>query len=150
MVQTLCLSTLDPEAAADAAQEAFLQLYLQWDRVSEYDNPLGWVYQVALNRSVDHRRRASRWLRLWERQAMDTAQSMDAAQMGVGAWESQGDFLQAMKSLPKRQRQAVALHYVAGFSQQEAAEAMDISEGALKSHLFRARETLRKKLEVGS
>ena len=56
LVKTLCLTTLDREAAADAAQEAFLQLHLQWDRVSAYEDPVGWVYRVALNRCRDHRR----------------------------------------------------------------------------------------------
>ncbi len=143
LVQTLCLTTLDREAAADAAQEAFLQLHLNWDRVSRYGNPAGWVYRVALNRSRDYRRWTLRRFRLSQRQARGATGGQDVS------WDPQPDFVRAVKELPDRQRQAAALHYVAGFSQKETAEAMNLSEGAVKSHLFRARETLRRKLEVG-
>lgn len=65
-------------------------------------------------------------------------------------WEPERGFFEALKGLPDRQRQAAALHYVAGFSQRETADAMGLSEGAVKSHLYRAREELRRKLEVAS
>ncbi len=142
LVQTLCFTTLDREEAADAAQEAFIQLYLDWDRVSRYENPVGWVYRVALNRSRDYRRRSRRLRRLWENNPAVMASAADIV------WEPDRAFIQALKGLPDRQRQAVSLHYVAGFSQKETADTMGLSEGTVKSHLYRAREELRKTLEV--
>jgi RNA polymerase sigma factor (sigma-70 family) len=151
LVQTLCFTTLDAEAAADAAQEAFLQLHLHWDRVSGYDNASAWLYRVALNRARDQRRRSLRFLRFWEGQAEGyRATEAEAAASREVVWEPEPGFLEALKTLPDRQRQATALHYVAGFSQKETAEVLGLSEGAVKSHLFRAREALRKKLEVQS
>jgi RNA polymerase sigma factor (sigma-70 family) len=144
LVQTLCLTTLDRETAADAAQEAFLQLHLDWERVSHYENRVGWIYRVALNRCRDYRRRSLRVFRFWQTQPRTVAEAEDIV------WEPEWDFLEALKELPDRQRQAAALHYVAGFSQQETAQAMGVSEGTVKSHLFRARETLRMKLKVES
>ena len=144
LVQTLCLTTLDPETAADAAQEAFFQLHLDWDRVSHYENPVGWIYRVALNRSRDYRRRS---LRLFKFRQSHGWMAPAAEEI---VWEPERGFLETLKELPERQRQAAALHYVAGFSQQETAQAMGLSEGAVKSHLFRARETLRMKLKVES
>ncbi len=35
------------DAAADAVQDAFVQLCLHWDRVTEYDDPAAWVRRVA-------------------------------------------------------------------------------------------------------
>jgi RNA polymerase sigma-70 factor (sigma-E family) len=144
LVQTLCLTTLDRETAADVAQEAFLRLHLEWERVSHYENRVGWVYRVAINRSRDYRRRSLRLLRLGQ------SQPRTAIEPEGIVWKPERGFFQALKELPDRQRQAVALHYVAGFSQKETAEAMGLSEGAVKSHLFRARETLRRKLGVES
>lgn len=144
VVQVLCLTTLDRETAADAAQEAFLQLHLDWERVSQYGNPAGWIYRVALNRSRDYRRRAVKTLKFRQSQAGDATDPQEVV------WEPQLSFLEALKALPERQRQAAALHYVAGFSQKETAEAMGLSEGTVKSHLFRARDTLRRKIEVES
>jgi RNA polymerase sigma-70 factor (ECF subfamily) len=48
--------------------------------------------------------------------------------------------------LPRRQRQAVVLHYVGELSMNEIGEAMGRSTGAVKSHLHRARETLGRRL----
>jgi RNA polymerase sigma factor (sigma-70 family) len=146
LVQTLCFTTLDREAAADAAQEAFLQLHLQWERVSHYDNVLGFVYRTGLNRSRDYRRRSLRSLRF--RQAETRIASAAPREAEEVTWEPDRGLMDALKGLPDRQRQAAALHYVAGLSEKETAEAMGLSEGTVKSHLFRAREALRKKLEV--
>jgi RNA polymerase sigma factor (sigma-70 family) len=142
LVKTLCLITLDRETAADAAQEAFLQLHLHWDRVSVYEDPIGWVYRVALNRCRDYRRQLVRLARLWERQASELAIGQDVS------WYPEHEFVEALRELPRRQREAAAFHYIAGFSLNETAQAMGLSEGAVKSHLFRARETLQAKLEV--
>jgi RNA polymerase sigma factor (sigma-70 family) len=142
LVKTLCLIALDRETAADAAQEAFLQLHLHWDRVSAYEDPVGWVYRVALNRCRDYRRQLIRLARLRERQVSEMTRGQDVQ------WYPEREFVEALRELPRRRREAAALHYIAGFSQKETAQAMGLSEGAIKSHLFRARETLQAKLEV--
>jgi len=142
LVKTLCLTTLDRETAADAAQEAFLQLYLHWDRVSTYEDPVGWVYRVAINRSRDYRRHLVRIARLWETHANEMAPGQDVS------WYPEREFVEALRELPRRRREAAALHYIAGFSERETAQTMGLSEGAIKSHLFRARETLQAKLRM--
>lgn len=142
LVKTLCMTTLDRETAADAAQEAFLQLHLHWNRVSAYEDPVGWVYRVALNRCRDHRRRLARVSRLWGRQVSEVTRSVDVS------WYPEYEFVEALKELPRRRREAAAFHYIAGFSEKETAQAMGLSEGAVKSHLFRARKALQAKLEV--
>lgn len=53
-----------------------------------------------------------------------------------------------MRSLPERQRQAVVLHYLVDSPLVAVADAMGISEGAVKAHLFKARAALRGRLEV--
>jgi RNA polymerase sigma factor (sigma-70 family) len=65
-----------------------------------------------------------------------------------GQWSPETDFVAIFQPLPKRQRTAVALHYLAGFSTSEIAQTMGISQGAVGSHLHKARESLRKVLEA--
>lgn len=144
LVKTLCFVTLDPEVAADVAQDAFFQLHLKWDHIAQYDDPVGWVYRVAINRCKDNRRRLARVGHLLERLS-GQQQRRDEVN-----WYPERAFMEALKGLPERQRVAAALHYVAGLSQQETATAMHISEGAVKSHLSRARDKLQNKLEVES
>jgi len=143
LVRSLSFVALDRDLAADAAQEAFFQLYLKWDRISQYDDPIGWVYRVAINRCKDHRRALARAARLvqWVAGPVDR---------DGPSWTPEIEFKDALRRLPSRQRTAAALHYVAGLSVEQVAAAMGISEGAVKSHLFRARESLRAQLGAGS
>ncbi len=51
--------------------------------------------------------------------------------------------LAALFRLPRRQRDAVALRYLADMSEVEVADAMSISQGSVKTHLHRALRSLR-------
>jgi RNA polymerase sigma factor (sigma-70 family) len=136
--------TLDRELAEDAAQEAFLQLYLHWGEVPGMRDPAAWLYRVGMNRCKNYRRALGRAARLIDR----LGQSVDDDPCSLGQWSPETDFVAIFRLLPKRQRTAIALHYLAGFSTSEIAQTMGISEGAVGSHLHKARESLRKILEA--
>jgi RNA polymerase sigma-70 factor, ECF subfamily len=142
LVRSLALITLDRGLAEDAAQEAFLQLYLHWREVPGMSNPEGWLYRVGMNRCKNYRRALSRAARLVERLGLSADPAAELT------WSPEPDFLSIFRHLPKRQRAAVALRYLADFSTAEIAEAMGITEGAVGSHLHKARESLRKALEA--
>ncbi len=143
LVQMLDLVFLDRELAADAAQDAFVQLYLHWDEVGGSAEPEAWVYRVAVNRCKDHRRRLARAGRLFSRLAATSR----AEEHGDG-WEPDDELATILRRLPARQRVAVALYYQLDMSVAEVAHTMGISEGAVSSHLDRARRTLKEVLEV--
>ncbi|MEZ5166579.1 MAG: sigma factor [Acidimicrobiales bacterium] len=46
--------------AAGAVQGTFIRAYARWPRIRRYDRPEAWVRRVAINRSRDHFRAASR------------------------------------------------------------------------------------------
>jgi RNA polymerase sigma factor (sigma-70 family) len=52
--------------------------------------------------------------------------------------------LAGVKELPRRQRQAIELHYIGGKSPRETAEAMQVSDGATRTTLSRAVSNLRR------
>src|SRR3954466_1411965 len=60
LVRALTLACGDPEIAADAVQEAFVKAHLHWRRIQHYDDPVGWIRRVAINRLRDDHRRQSR------------------------------------------------------------------------------------------
>lgn len=142
LVKSLALITLDRGLAEDAAQEAFLQLYLHWREVPGMRDPAAWLYRAGMNRCKNYRRALSRADRLADR----LSRSVDDGPQEQ--WSPEPDFVAIFQPLPKRQRAAVALHYLAGFSTSEIATTMGISEGAVGSHLHKAREALRKVLET--
>ena len=53
------------------------------------------------------------------------------------------ELYRAVSALPEKYRLPLLLRYMEGYSEKEAAEALKISTGALKSRLFRARNQLR-------
>ena len=142
LVRTLTLVVLDRELAADIVQETFLRLYTHWDEATKHPDLVAWLYRVALNRAKDHRRSLARAARLVERLGNDSSSAQIPPR-----WEPETEFLSTLKNLPKRQRAAAALHYVGDLSVPEVARVMGISEGAVNSHLHRARLALKDMLE---
>ena len=141
LVKSLTLITLDRGLAEDAAQEAFLKLFLHWHERPGFRDPVAWLYRVGMNQCKDYRRALSRATRLVER----LGGSLE--EQAQGQWSPEPDLVAILRSLPKRQRAAAALHYLGGFSTAEIASSMDISVGAVGSHLHKAREALRKVVE---
>jgi RNA polymerase sigma factor (sigma-70 family) len=143
LLQSLSLIVRDRDLAADAAQEAFIQLYRHWNDMEEIRDPVAWLYRVALNRSNDYRRRLARGARLFER-LISTSTNDDWAAADVSGTE----LVAVFRALPLGQRTAATLFYLADFPVAEVARAMNVSEGTVNRHLYRAREALRGTLEV--
>jgi RNA polymerase sigma-70 factor (ECF subfamily) len=132
----------DRAAAEDLAQDAFATAHRHWARISAYDDPRGWVRRVMINRATSLRRRVGAELRALTRVGHDPARgvSTDLTPATTGVWEE-------VRRLPRRQQQAIVLHYVGQLSTEEIGEALGCSSGAVKTHLHRGRETLRTRLE---
>ena len=143
LVESLALiSGGDTEAAADAVGDAFLELEHSWDRIRTYDDPAAWVRRVALNKLSNHRRSLARRAR-----ALLRLQS-GREQMSTGVQARDLALRDELSRLPIKQRTAIVLFYFADLPVADVAAAMGITEGSANQHLHRARETLRKKLEV--
>jgi RNA polymerase sigma factor (sigma-70 family) len=143
LASTLALITMDRQLAAGATQEAFLRLHLRWATREELDDPVAWLYQVGINRCRDYRRQLRRSARLFTRLSGEPSPGDTGP-----TWLVEFDFTRLMKQLPRRQRIAAVLFYRCDLSAAEIAQVMQISEGAVKSHLHRARETLRPLVEA--
>ncbi|MEX2537325.1 MAG: RNA polymerase sigma factor [Actinomycetota bacterium] len=139
IVAAVRLVVRDGATAEDLTQEAFARLYLSWSKLWPEGNPAGWVYRVATNLAINWHRRAGRELRAIARLQRSTP-------MTTPAPEAYPELHAAVAALPRRQRAAVALHYVLGLTMDEAAKAMGCRPGTVKSLLFSARERLRKEL----
>jgi RNA polymerase sigma-70 factor (ECF subfamily) len=146
LVRVLSL-VVGPEVAADVVQDAFVELYVRWDRIAAYEDQAAWVRRVAINRSRNHHRsamrRAQAVLRLGSREVPGGARPSFASSEAVGL-----DVAAAIRLLPDRQRTAIALYYIDDLPVEAVAHAMGISEGAVSRHLHRGREALRRSLEV--
>jgi RNA polymerase sigma-70 factor (ECF subfamily) len=123
-------------AAEDLVQEAMIAASRNWQRISRLDRPGAWVRRVVLNLSTSLYRR-----RLAEVRALARLAWLRGEPPALLDAEST-DFWKALRCLPKRQVQAVALHYLDGYSIKEMAEVMGCAENTVKVHLHRARRAL--------
>jgi RNA polymerase sigma-70 factor (ECF subfamily) len=145
MVRSLGLACGDREAAADAVQDAFIRAYARWRRISRYDDPAGWVRRVALNRVRDHFRRVERGTRAAQRFAAQPEVETEAERHAPA--DALGELMTTIEALPRQQRIAISLYYLEQLSVREVADAMLLSEGAVKYHLHTARAALRTRIE---
>jgi RNA polymerase sigma-70 factor (ECF subfamily) len=131
----------DRSSAEDLAQESFVMAHKHWARVGAYGDPRAWVRRVMINRATSLRRRVGAELRALTRAGHDPerGETADLSPSTSEVWDE-------VRRLPPRQRQALVLHYVGQLSTQEIGDALGCSQGAVKTHLHRARETLRIRL----
>jgi RNA polymerase sigma-70 factor (ECF subfamily) len=135
LATSLYVMSGDADAAADATDEAFARALDRWDRVSTMASPTGWTYRVALNVLRRHKRRALR-----ERHVvLDGAGIHEAPLPDHALWEAVG-------RLPRRQRTAIVLRYVADLPEADIATAMGIARGTVAATLSTARRRLEQEL----
>jgi RNA polymerase sigma-70 factor, ECF subfamily len=123
--------TGDPVEAVDHVQEAFIRAWARWGRVSELDDPEGWVRRVAHNLAV------SRW-----RQGRRTVLRSQPPDVRLEWDEGQAEVVAALAKLPRSEREAVVLHHVIGLSVEEVAVELHAPTGTVKSWLSRGRKHL--------
>ena len=127
----------DRSSAEDVAAEALARAYARWSKVEGLAYRDAWVLRVATNLAIDTARRRPRGL-----PAPDLNDPADAAVLRIA-------LLAALRSLPRRQRQAVALRYLTGLPHAQVATALGISASSASTHLRRGLAALRLRLGEG-
>lgn len=131
----------NPAVAEDLAQEAFLRADRRWDEVGLYDRPEAWVRRVVINLAVSRFRRLRAEAKAFSRLGLPRSEVLDLTPEDQHFWA-------AVRRLPTRQAQVVALHYLEDRSVTDIASLLGVSEGSVKTHLHRARRTLTDKLDL--
>jgi RNA polymerase sigma-70 factor (ECF subfamily) len=133
------------EEIEDVVSEAFIKAYRNLHRYRP-DHPFStWLYRLAANHVVDHRRR-----RRPERNRVELPEQVDDPAPGPAeraeARERAVCVRAGLDALQPRYREVMFLVYVEGFSVKETARTLGLPQGTIKSRLLRGREALRKLL----
>ncbi len=136
----------DPDDADDAAQDGFLAALRHLGR---YDptRPFGpWLLRIVANAASDRRRRRK------VRQAEAVPASYPSSGPGPDATAERREFVAAVRgvlaTLPERQRIAVVMFDVEGYTHREIAEVLNVPDGTARSDVFHARRALRAALSA--
>lgn len=139
----LALCCGDGMLADDIAQEAILKAYLAKDSYVEHYKFSTWLYRIAYNTMVDYRRKSSTLLT-----DIDRANVMDSNLRADGEFEYQ-ELYMALESLSVKERTAILLYYLQGYTIREVAQITGDGEDAVKMQLSRGRTHLKNKLSNG-
>jgi RNA polymerase sigma factor (sigma-70 family) len=125
------------EEADDIAQETFLAVWTHARSFRGQSSVRSWLFSIAWRKAKGAQRG---WFR---RRTRDTAYAESADQPQPASAEERYAVQQALAALSLDQRAVVMLCLAHGFTHAEAADALDMPLGTVKSHVLRSRERLR-------
>jgi RNA polymerase sigma factor (sigma-70 family) len=137
LLKRLAPAGVDP---FDLAAEALARTYARWATLGEVENKRAWVLRVATNLAYDARSRQAR------RETAGDGRRGPAQPRFEDAVADRALLRPALRALPRRQREAVALHYLADLPVAEVARVMGVSIETAKTHVERGRSALRRSL----
>ena len=139
----------DRDAAEDIVQEAFLRLARHAGRIDTRDRAPAYLRSIVLNLARDHNRRGLVSLRHQEAAGREVDVAEDVADRLARSVEHVR-VLDAVRRLPIRQRDCIALRYFEELSIDTIADTLGLSANSVKTHLRRAFGNLERLLEAGT
>ena len=139
----------DAASAEDLVQEAFLRVHRSRERYSPDARFSTWLYRIATNLALNELRRPRHKAvhsSTGDEQALPLPSRGPAVDEVVDARRMGGRVGEELARLPEKQRAALCLAAVEGFSYAEVAQALDVTEKSVKSLVHRARSTLAERL----
>lgn len=138
VVGAMRLYTGNQTLAEDIAQDAFVKLCRDWEKVSKMAAPGAWVHRVAMNSAKSNFRR-QKVLKtkapILRTEAISRSADRSETQ---GASTTAQAVRDALMELPHDLRAVVVLRYFADFSVAETATALDVPEGTVKTRTRKA------------
>jgi len=134
------------DLADDLAQDTFVRMLRYADRYDPKYPMRTWLLVIARRLSIRHGQRQRRVMVVdqWDRADEKATGPAENVSRRDSNEVLRGKLDAAIAELTDAQRQAVVLFYQQGMSVQEAAEVMEVPVGTVKSHLHRARASMRK------
>lgn len=138
--------TSNPDEARDLVQEALARVYPRWKNLRPGEE-VGYVRRTMVNLQRDAARRRGRAAVLpWHRAAGVTGSRPVPDPAGQVA--ERGALVDVLQQLPPRQRAVIVLRHACDLSEQQVADELGISVGAVKSAASRGLARLRQRLST--
>jgi RNA polymerase sigma-70 factor, ECF subfamily len=134
------------EAAEDATQEVFVKMMKHASQFQGDAKLSTWLFSITANWCRDYLRKADNKAKEAEDVLVTLPSSEHSPERNLEAREDQLRVQKALSALTPEQREAIVLSRYQGLSYAEIAQIAGCSEGAVKTRVFRAMETLKKTL----
>ncbi len=143
-VYTLTLRMMrDRDDASDAAQDAFYRAFRSLHTFRPGAKFSTWIFTIAHNCCIDRLNRRKRFSNDEIPDAADTALGPEATYERADAAR---ELRAAIDALPEKYRTVITLYHLQNTQYEEIARVLGLPIGTVKTHLFRAKELLRKHL----
>ncbi len=140
------------EDACDITQRAFINAYRKLAEFKGDSAFTTWMYRIAFNQSVSHRRESGRHkaISLYNRdeESLREPGYEENPTERMESDDSRRKVQQALAALAEEDRKIIVLKDLQGYSYDEIAAILDIPKGTVRSRLHRARLALRTKLKA--
>jgi len=132
----------DATEAEDNLQDGFIKVYANLKNFRHDGSLEGWIRRIMINVSLEKLRKQHLLYPVEDVAVYDSVNFSDDVIAKIAA----EDLMKLIQQLPPRYRMVFNLYVIEGFSHQEIAKEMSITQGTSKSNLARAREILKKKV----
>lgn len=139
LVRLAMLLVRDQGTAEEVVQDSFVAMHGRWRRLKEPEKALAYLRQTVVNRS----RSVLRHRGVQARHTPAPQPHHPGADTDTLHSERRSQVLDALRELPQRQREVLALRFYLDLSEAEIAATLNISRGAVKSHASRGIAALR-------
>ena len=136
----LCCGNKDE--ADDLAQDTLVKAYLSSAGYQDKGKFRSWLFKIAHNPFLNHKASEKTM------ESIDDAKISSSLPLGGDGEGSFEDLYLALATLPPKERSAITLFYLTGYSIKEIAQITATSEDAVKKQLSRGRDKLKEKLKL--
>ena len=127
--------------ADDLAQDALVKAYLSLAGYQNKGKFRSWLFKIAYNTFLNHKAGCRTM------DSIDEARTLISGTAADSSFEHQDLYL-ALRTLPPKERSAITLFYLSGYSIKEIAMITETKEEAVKKQLSRGRDKLKEKLKL--
>ena len=127
--------------ADDLAQDALVKAYLSLAGYQNKGKFHSWLFKIAYNTFLNHK------VSCRTMDSIDEARTLISGTAADSSFEHQDLYL-ALRTLPPKERSAITLFYLNGYSIKEIAAITDATENAVKTQLSRGRDKLKAKIRA--
>jgi RNA polymerase sigma-70 factor (ECF subfamily) len=137
----------DQHTAEDLAADVFVKAIAGIKSYAYRGTPLlAWLYRIAHNVTVDHRKAAARHM---QHHSDAPADDIEEREDALALLDDRSDMLSAIRALTEEQQQVILLRFYQGLTNAEVAAVMGKPEGAVKALQSRGLRSLRRLMGAG-